>query len=96
MVFHDFRFLHDCPECFWTRHEGYRWERAASVSIMERQDACKRFALTWEKLQDGPEGGGLVGLGEPPVASCKSVFAQGGGKCWASSIFFLLTGKKSG
>ena len=47
-------------------------------------------------MTDEPEDGTVFGLGEPPVASCKAILAQGGGKCWASSVFYLLTGKKSG
>ena len=34
-----------------------------------------------------------VGLGEPPGASCKSIISEGGGKCWISSVFYLLTEK---
>ena len=60
----------------------------------ERQKACEKIGLVWQKLTDEPENGAVIGLGEPPMATCKSILAQGGGKRWASSVYYLLTGKK--
>ena len=91
-----FRFLRDCPECFWAFQEGHRWERAVSVKAKRREEICLKWGLKFKDVPDMYEGERIIGLGEPPMATCKAVLAQGGGKCWVSSLFFLLTGRKSG
>ena len=48
------------------------------------------------KIPDNYLGSKFIGLGEPPVKSCKSVLAAGGGECWFATIFYLFVGKKSG
>ena len=91
-----FRYLHDCPECFWAMQEGFRWERACAVPPCVREKTCEKLGLKFQSIKDNYFGSRTFGLGEPAEVSCKAVLAQGGGKCWASSVFYLLTGKKSG
>ena len=76
--------------------EGHRWERATSVSESARKQVCEKLSIKFTTIRDDYSGLRLVGLGEPEEATCRAILAQGGGKCWVSSIFFLLTGKKSG
>ena len=90
------RYLHDCPQCFWSLHAGSRWEKATSVSEAARKKLCASLGLKFVKIADDCHGNNSVGLGEPELAGCRSIFAEGAGKCWVSSLFFLLTGKRSG
>ena len=77
--------------------EGHRWERATSVSESARKQMCAKLAIKFTTIRDDYSGLRIVGLGEPEEASCRAILAQGGGgKCWVSSVFLLLTGRKSG
>ena len=55
-----------------------------------RLDLCTQLKTVHKRLTDNYWSS--VGLGEPPDASCKSILSEGGGKCWFSSVFYLLTG----
>ena len=89
------RYLHDCPQCFWRLHAGSRWEKAASVAEAARKKSCAKVGLKFVKISDDYHRNISVGLGEPELAGC-SIFAEGAGKCWISSVFYPLTGKQSG
>ena len=90
------RFLHNCPMCFWTFHQGHSWEQACGVLEKVRKEYCTRLSLVHVRVPDNCGDEGLVGLGEPEVMSCASNLAEGGGKCWFSALFYLLVGKKCG
>ena len=91
-----FRFLHNCPECFWAYHKGCEWQQAVCVSKATRLRLCKKLGLTHVKVPDDYVGERTVGLGEPSQMSCKAILASGGGECWFSSIYYLLVGRKIG
>ena len=91
-----YRYLHDCPQCFWKYQKGYRWQKAVSVAPEVRKETCLKFGLKFHQVKDEYRGLGVLSLGEPKEMSCKSILAEGGGKCWVSSVFYLLTGRKSG
>ena len=91
-----FRFLHNCPDCFWSYHQGHEWQQVSCVTKATRVRVCEKLSLTHVKIPDNYVGSKLIGLGEPPVKSCKAVLAAGGGECWFATIFHLLVGKKSG
>ena len=55
-------------------------------------DLCTQLQTVHQRLTD--HYWSSVGLGESPDVSCKSILADGGGKCWFLSVFYLLTGKK--
>ena len=88
--------MHDCAECFWAFHEGSHWEQAKAVAEQERKQLCVRLGRTHLKVPDNYLGDGFLGLGAPERKDSVSRLAEGGGKCWFSSIYFLLVGKKSG
>ena len=91
-----FRVLHDCPECFWRLHEGNQWQRAVSVPRLRREQICNQLGIQFKQMADNYIGGKVYGLGQPKAATCRSNLAEGGGSCWFSSLFYLLTGRKSG
>ena len=66
------------------------------MSESARKQVCEKLSIKFTTIRDDYSGLRLVGLGEPEEATCRAILAQGGGKCCVSSIFFLLTGKKSG
>ena len=61
-----------------------------------RQNLCKKLDLQFHAVKDDYSGSAAVWLAEPEEAGCRAILAEGGGKFWVSSVFFLLTGKKSG
>ena len=81
---------------FSSLHEGSRWEKATSVSEAARRNLCANLALKFVKKSDDCHGNNSSGLIEPELAGCRSICAEVSGKCWISSVFFLLTGKRSG
>ena len=90
------RVLHDCPECFWRLHEGNQGQRAVSVRRLRREEICNQLGIQFKQMVDNYIGGKVYGLGQPKAATCRSNLAEGGGACWFSSLFDLLTGQKSG
>ena len=91
-----FRVLHGCPECFWRLHEGNQWQRAVSVPRLRREQICNQLGIQFKQMADNYFGGKVYGLGQPKAATCRSSLAEGGGACWFSSLFCLLTGRQSG
>ena len=90
-----YRYLHDCNECFLAFHEGCQWEQATALAEQKRSIICSMLKLVHVAVPDD-YCGCLLGLGQPVDKGCVSNLAEGGGKCWFSSIFYLLVGKKSG
>ena len=90
------RVLHDCPECFWRLHEGNQWQRAVSVPRLQREELRNQLGIQFKQMADNYNGGKVHGLGQPKAATCRSNLVEGGGACWFSSLYYLLTGRKSG
>ena len=90
-----YRVLHDCPECFWRLHEGNQWQRAVSVPRL-RREICNQLGMQFKQMADNYIGGKVYGLGQPKAATCQSNLVEGGGARWFSSLFYPLTGRKSG
>ena len=88
--------MHDCSKCFWTFHEGNQWEQATVMSETKRKELCLQLQLQDYGNRTNRKCGGIVGLGQPAATTCQSKLAEGGGKCWFSSEFYLLNGRKSG
>ena len=96
MVVANFSFLHNCPDCFWSFHQGHAWQQVACVKKATRLRLCEKLGFTHIGIPDDYCGSKVVGLGEPAEKNCKAILATGGGECWFSTIFYLLVGKKSG
>ena len=80
-----YRYIHDCDECFWVFHQGYHWEQATALSKQRRQILCQKLNLVHVSVQD-EYFGGLFGVGQPEHKNRSSNLAEGGGKCWFSTI----------
>ena len=88
--------MYNCPQCFWSLHQGHGWEQAISVAAAKRMHICQQVGIEHIKIPDKYQGVKKLGLGRPSNIDCKSVLAQGGGACWFSSLFYPLVGQKSG
>ena len=72
------------------------FQHATSVAAETRQKSGQKLDLQFHAVKDDYSGSAAVWITEPDEAGCRAILAEKGGKCWVSSVFFLLTGKKSG
>ena len=96
MVFVNFNFLYNCPDCFWSYHQGHAWQPISCVKKATPLRLCIKFGITHISITDDYCGSKVIGLGEPPEKSCKAILAAGGAECWFYIIFYLLVGKTNG